>query len=155
MNLPPPSDATEVAAEAEGILKQLEDIECSVSDNPNKNSINRNSRKRVKSPTPAGGTSTTSNFTKTSRLFASNPNLNRVKSPTLFGGSNNGSGSKYSTLERIPFLGGRLSKSSSDLLAGLGKKKADRSIPGEQGASLAPAGDTNLSASTGVLKLFF
>jgi hypothetical protein len=37
------------------------------------------------------------------------------------------------------------------LLAGLGKKKADRSIPGEQGASLAPAGDTNLSASTGIL----
>ena len=154
VNLPPPSDATEVAAEAEGILKQLEDIECSVSDNPHQNSITRNSRKRVKSPTPAtgGGTTATSNFTKTSRLFASNPNLNRVKSPTLFGGSNNnGSGSKYSTLERIPFLGGRLSKSSSDLLAGLGKKKADRLIPGEQGVSLAPAGNNNLSASTGMI----
>ena len=109
----------------------MEDIECSVSDNPNQN---RNSRKRVKSPSP-----------KNSRLFASNPNLNRVKSPTLF--NNSGSGSKYSTLERIPFLGGRLSKSSSDLLAGLKKGSSKEVLRGED--ALSGGESSNLSASVG------
>jgi hypothetical protein len=137
VNLPPPSDATEVQAEAEGILKQLQDIECSVSDQL-PSTQNRNSRKRVKSPSP-----------KNSRLFASNPNLNRVKSPTLFSSSG---GSKYSTLERIPFLGGRLSKSSSDLLAGVerggGKKGKDR----RDGVAPGTANENHtLSASIGRL----
>ena len=43
-NRPPPSDKAQIAEEAEDILKQLQDIECSVSSNPK-------DRTRVVSPT--------------------------------------------------------------------------------------------------------
>ena len=86
----------QIQTEAEDILKQLEEIECSASSKPKP----QPPKTRVLSPSPQG------------RLFSSIPQLlnNRALSPLSFG-------SRQSTLERKPRLGGRLSKSSSDLLA--------------------------------------
>ena len=101
-NIPPPSDQTQIAEEAEDILKQLQEIKCSVSANPRE-------LKRVVSPTRILTPSRVLSPTPLGRIFNSNPHLNQRASPSPFG-------SRQSTLERRPFLGGRLSKSSSDLI---------------------------------------
>ena len=81
VNVPPPSDQEKIADEAEQILKQLDDISCSVSPTP-----------RIVSPHR--------------QLVSPRPD------------SRQGAGSRQSTLERkTSGLLGRLSKSSSDLVA--------------------------------------
>ena len=85
VNVPPPSDQGQIADEAEQILRQLDDIECSVSPTP-----------RITSP------------------------VRQLVSPTPRPDSRQGTpgGSKQNTLERRGSnLLGRLSKSSSDLVA--------------------------------------
>jgi len=86
VNIPPPSSQEQIADEAEQILRQLDDIECSVSPSPRVQSPVRN----LVSPTPSSS-----------------------KQTTPFSSRNN-------TLEkhRKNFFGGRLSKSSSDLVRG-------------------------------------
>jgi len=86
VNIPPPSDQEQIADEAEQILRQLDDIECSVSPTPRIESPVRH----LVSPTPNGS-----------------------KQTTPFSSRNN-------TLEkrRNHLFGGRLSKSSSDLVKG-------------------------------------
>jgi len=86
VNIPPPSNQEQIADEAEQILKQLDDIECSVSPSPRIQSPVRH----LVSPTPSSS-----------------------KQTTPFSSRNN-------TLEkrRNQLFGGRLSKSSSDLVKG-------------------------------------
>jgi len=86
VNIPPPSDQEQIADEAEQILRQLDDIECSVSPTPRIESPVRH----LVSPTPSSS-----------------------KQTTPFSSRNN-------TLEkrRNQLFGGRLSKSSSDLVKG-------------------------------------
>lgn len=86
VNIPPPSNQEQIANEAEQILRQLDDIECSVSPSPRIQSPVR----QLVSPTPSSG-----------------------KQTTPFSSRNN-------TLEkrRNQLIGGRLSKSSSDLVKG-------------------------------------
>jgi len=86
VNIPPPSDQEQIADEAEQILRQLDDIECSVSPTPRIESPVRH----LVSPTPSSS-----------------------KQTTPFSSRNN-------TLEkrRNHLFGGRLSKSSSDLVKG-------------------------------------
>jgi len=97
VNIPPPSDRDKIALEAEQILKQLQEIECSASPVPQ-----FKTRPRILSSSPQG------------RLFSSNPQLNNRSTTPL--GTATPLGSRQSTLERKPTLGNRLSKSSNDLL---------------------------------------
>lgn len=116
VNVPPPTDKDLIAVEAEEILKQLEEIECSVSPTP---AAAPPPRTRVLSPSPAG------------RLFSSAAPLGRLRSPTP-------PASRHSTLERIkPFLGGRLSKSSSDLLRPARAMRVEGTSEQEDGPSPA------------------
>ena len=92
-NIPPPSDQEQIADEAEKILRQLEDIECSVSPTP-----------RITSPVR--------------QLVSPTPRPDSRQGTPLASKQNTPLASKQNTLERKGnSLLGRLSKSSSDLVA--------------------------------------
>jgi len=117
VNIPPPSDQSQIADEAEQILRQLDDIECSVSPTPRITSPVRN----LVSPTPRPESRQSS----------------RQGTPL---------GSAANTLERKgSHLLGRLSKSSSDLVRSVGRRRAMR-VEGtsEQEDSPGPGGDSRL-----------
>ena len=115
VNIPPPSDQSQIADEAEQILRQLDDIECSVSPTPRITSPVR----QLVSPTPRPDSRQSS----------------RQGTPL---------GSAANTLERKgSHLLGRLSKSSSDLVRSVGRRRAMR-VEGTSEQEDSPGPDSRL-----------
>lgn len=103
VNIPPPSDREKIADEAEEILRQLDDIECSVSPSPRISSPVR----QIVSPSPQGGSrqntpySSRQNTLERGHTGGLTQRLSKSSSDLLNGGSKHGSHSDNSRAQAM------------------------------------------------------